>query len=304
MFNWIRTKYQDMQISMSFPAYEAAARDAHDATARRQFSTHDINREIIRLMTIPHQEMQVRYLEPIAQLGSTLTMLTAEFATYRENINILERSYKSELDPLYVKMDELRDRKTTIMAEKSEAHDDMNQARSDIDSWHAHSSGTFFGNGGKALPNHSLFGQSFGDLDGYKSDREAAYDEIERCGNEIGVVKTRMDQLGNEIAGIKADRQRMFDLRKQGRRSSDLKRIASFIAMRIGQLEDERRQMDAERAIFLEAARQRTGVVVLESTLTTIIAKRNEFIGSFDQTSAITDRKLIHRSTWLRDHAA
>lgn len=304
MFNWIRTKVQDKQIAMSFPAYEAAAREAHDATARRQFSTQDINREIIRLMTIPHQEMQVRYLEPIAKLSSTLTMLSAEFAIYREKINILERSYKSELDPLYAEMSELRDCVKTLLAQKSEAHDDMSQARDDIDSWHAQSSGTFFGNGGKALPNHSLFGQSFGDLDGYKSDREAAYNEIERCGNEIGAVKSRMDQLRSTIAGIKADRQRMVDLRKQGVQSADLKRIACFIAKRIGQVESERRQMDDQRAIFLEAARQRTGVVVLESTLTAIIAKRNDFIATFDQTYAITDRKLIHRSTWLRDHAA
>ena len=304
MFNWLKTKVQDVQIAMSYPAYEAVARAEHMATAGRQYCTEDLEREISRLMTIPLQEIQLRYLEPIAQLGSTISRLSAALAGHQSNIHSLDRSYKSELDPLYVEVSELRGRIEALLAEKSEAHDDMNQAREDIDSWHSQSSGTFFGNGGKKLPNHSLFGQSFGDLEGYKSDREAAYSEIERCGNEIGTANTRMNQLRSKIAGIKTDRQRMFDLRKQGLRSGALRRTAGDIEKRLKGFEIERSQKEAERAEFLEAARHRTGVVSLERAMASVVSMRNEFIRSFDQTYAKTDRKLAHRSTWLRDHGA
>jgi hypothetical protein len=35
--------------------------------------------------------------------------------------------------------------------------------------------------GGKKIQNHSMFGQSFGDLDFYKSDRDKAYYHDESC---------------------------------------------------------------------------------------------------------------------------
>ena len=303
MFNWLKTKFQDMRIAMSSPAFEAAARSAHIATAVHRYCTLDIEREITRLMETPRQEMQNRYLGPIKQLRSTISRLRAERAAHRENIRLLDRSYKSELDPLYAELTEPRDRIKTLLSEKSAAHDDMAQARADIDSWYSSSSGTFFGNGGKKLPSHSLFGQSFGDLDGYKEDRDTAYCEIEHCGNEIGAAKARTDQLRKEIASIKADRQRMYELRKQGLSSAPLKRTAHDIEKRIWQFEYELSKKDVEMAAFREAARHRTGVVVLEQDIEKVIAKREEFIRTFDQACARTERQLLHRGAWLRDHA-
>jgi hypothetical protein len=55
--------------------------------------------------------------------------------------------------------------------------------KNNIKSWHNKSERTpwLLGYGGKRIQNHSMFGQSFGDLDFYKSDRDKAYYHVESC---------------------------------------------------------------------------------------------------------------------------
>jgi uncharacterized coiled-coil DUF342 family protein len=274
----------------------------HVAAADRRFYTRELEQEIKNLMKIPLQEMQVCYSEPIAQLRTSISLMSSELAGHRVKIALLNRSYKSELDPLYKELNERRDRLHTIFAEKDEARDEFNQAKDDIDSWYAKSQGTFFGNGGKELPKHSFFGQSFGDLEGYKSDRDEAYGEIQRCSSEIGDVKRQMALLRSKIDGIKADRQRMFNLRKLGLNYGILKRTACDIDKRLNRLVIELKQKEREQAEYLESARHRNGVVSLESDIARIVSLRNEFLCSFDQPHARSARKLAHRDDWLRKH--
>jgi hypothetical protein len=55
--------------------------------------------------------------------------------------------------------------------------------KNNIKPWHNKSERTpwSLGNGGKIISNHSMFGQSFGDLDFYKSDRYKPYYHVGSC---------------------------------------------------------------------------------------------------------------------------
>jgi len=156
--------------------------------------------------------------------------------------------------------------------------------------------------GGRKLPQHSFFGQNFGDLEGYQADRDSAYAKIQRCSGKIGDVKMRMAELRSTINTIKTDRQRMFDLRKQGLHAGIINKSVGDIERQLNRLDIEVKQKKSEQAEYLESARHRNGVVLLESDIARIVLLRNEFLCSFDQPHALFARKCAHREDWLKKH--
>jgi hypothetical protein len=67
-----------------------------------------------------------------------------------------------------------------------------------------------FGNRGKKLPDHTLFGQSFGDLDGYTADRERACAEIGSCKAAIAEIAGRQKTNWTLNQENEANRIRVF----------------------------------------------------------------------------------------------
>ncbi len=137
--------------------------------------------------------------------------------------------YKAELDSLYHELERIKDALNDAYAEKNAAYGRVKRAKSDIESWYSRSRGTFFFwcNGGRKLPRHALFGQSFGDLKGYKEDRGNAVCDIRYWSNRISSLKASRAEVGKKIGHVKAARQMMFDrkreeylLRKQKNRPS------------------------------------------------------------------------------------
>lgn len=230
--------------------------------------------------------------------------MSDELAEHCTNLEILKRSYKNELEPAYKEVNDLREELNSLFLEKSDAYEKLKQAKSYIDSWHSKSTrNSFFGNGGRKLPQHSFFGQSFGDLEGYQADRDSAYAKTQRCSAEIGDVKSRMAELRCIINAIKTDRQRMFDLREQGLHAGIIKKAAHHIEGQLNRLNIEVKQKKSEQAEYLESARYKNGVVLLESDIARIVSLRNKFLCSFDEPHALFTRKCAHREDWLKKHA-
>jgi hypothetical protein len=303
MFNWLIKKTQNIRIDFAYPAYEATAKAAYVALANSRFSTKELAAEIESLMTIPRQEAFTLYQAPITKLSLSISTMSGELSDCRVNLSFFSRSYKDELDPLYALIDQFKVERKVLYSDKDDAYEDLNKAKKEIESWHSRSQRTyFFGNGGKELPRHSLFGQSFGDLDAYKADRAEASEEIQSCNCEIGRLKGQMTTACTQINSIKVDRQHMYDLRKQGLNAGNLKKTLLETERQIGRLQADLKQLEAQRVSFFEAARYRLGVVAREAEIARIVLLKNNFLSIFEEPQAKSARKLAHRIAWLRNH--
>lgn len=105
----------------------------------------------------------------------------------------------------YRELDFLKERLSRAFSDKSSAYSDLASAKSEVNSWHSRSKRSFFGNAGKPLPKHSLFGQSFGDLDAAKARRSSAVSDIADSKREIGRLKNAQRECYDRIQDIKEE---------------------------------------------------------------------------------------------------
>jgi uncharacterized coiled-coil DUF342 family protein len=288
---------EEMAESRAFSAYEAHLFELHKTEANRQFNTLDLEQEIKNVMSSPLDKMRTYYIDPIEKLRFTINQEQKELAEHCKNINILSRSYKNELEPLYQELTNIKEEINSLFAEKSDAHEELKEASDDVDSWYSESSrsGWLFGNGGNKIPDHSFFGQSFGDLDDYKYNRDNAYEKIKSLGYSIDCAKDKKAQLGHRIGQIKADRQQMFDLKKNGLTLHNLNKIVATIEENRRTLTDEINKKERERMAYLENERHRNGVVSREADIARIVSQRNAFIESFHSPDAQKARRASFR---------
>lgn len=201
-------------------------------------------------------------------------------------------------------------------ARKNSAYASVGSYQSSIDSWHAKSkrSPWLLGNGGKKLPNHAFFGQSFGDLESYKYRRDSAYSEAQDCKNEIGrlyaqksklsdqirEMKNDIDDTNNKINAIKSDRDHMYALKKEGHSRTELQKTLSNLHESLVTLKSRLNTLETERTEFIVAERYKQGLVELESKIQSIRFKKNAFLKSFDSDDMRNLRIKNHRQMWMQ----
>ena len=299
MFNWIARIVKNFRIARDFPKFEAKSRAEHAATAERRYSTADLARDVNARMIPPRIEANISFFEPIGDARQAIFCLSSAIAENQTMLSVFDRSYKDELDPLFAERKVFIEGRRALRDELSKAYEDLNNAKSTIDGWYSKSRGTFFGNGGKELPKHALFGQSFGDLDGYKLERDAASSRILRCKSEVGDLSECIQELSRKIEEIKVDRQQMFDLREQGYNKFMLEKEKRSAQSQYEELRSRLQRLENEQAEFLQAARHSTGVVSLEAEIDQITDLRVKFLQAFDTKESQVQRGLAHREAWL-----
>ena len=172
----------DIRIDANFPRHESEQRAAHESEANRRFDTSQLEREVDEIQRAAEAEGLAAFGAHIHASESSIHELRPAISQLRCQLELLTRDYRQELNQLYQEKASLLDAKQALFEEMelqqeqrsksqdelSEAYDDLKQAKSSVDSWYAKSERTpwLFGNSGKRLPDRSIFGQSFGDLDG------------------------------------------------------------------------------------------------------------------------------------------
>ena len=93
-----------------------------------------------------------------------------------------------------------------------------------------------FGNAENKIPKHSLFGQSYGDLDSYKYGRDSAYEDVQAAQSKIRDIKKDQLKIHHALSDIKREiketfaeinlvkdaRSKMFELKKSGYKRKEL----------------------------------------------------------------------------------
>jgi len=325
---------QDIRIDADFPRYEQELRAAHESTASRRFDTAQLEREVESIWRTAEADGCAAYGTHVRQLESSIYMLQPEIKKLRTQLELLSRDYRRELDELYEKKARLleikqvlfeqtkalRQERAAAQDELNAAYGDLNEAKSSIDSWYAKAERTpwLFGNRGKKLPDHALFGQSFGDLNGYKADRARACAEIGSCKAAIAEIAGRQktnwtlnqeneanrSRVFESISTVKGARQRMFDLRDQGVR---LHRVEEELAERVRQEAALQKDLNHQRnamAGLVEQQALRLGIEERKRAVSELRGKRSLYLVAFDAPEQRAARQQAHREWWLAGREA
>ena len=332
MFEGIKSFIRETRIKFDYPRFESEQTVAHQAEAERRFDIGQLQREVAQIKAHAVQAGDQQFGDEISPLRKQLAVLESDLQQNLEQLAIFERNYKSELDDLYAQKEllfqskedllaeskRLRDERSQAHRELDEAYEDLEEAKNDVDRWYAKSERTpwLFGNSGKKLPKHSMFGQSFGDLDAAKSRRGDAVDEIGDCKRRITSIKgsqsenkAELDRNRNEIgqvfeniAEVKAARQQMFDLKKEGVQPGVLRRIIRQLHSSKAGLEEEILTLEKRRSALVEETAIRMGVREREAAIADLLARKKQFLDAFHSEQSKATRQDRHRRQWMETH--
>jgi chromosome segregation ATPase len=302
LFSAARQFLDDVRITMSFPAYEDVARQKHRAAAERRFSTVELSSEIESRMAPSMRAAHSRFHVPIERLAASIHDMERELTEQQDGLILFMRDYSAELEPLYQAKQEYFQRLRSVETDLKAAYEELSDAISSLNSWYARSEGTFFGNGRRQLPRHSMFGQSTGDRDSLKSDRDAAGNEISRLKVRRTELKRNLANYVQQINSVKADRQSMFVLRDKGASQKGLEQSMQRLRQKLDEFVQEKRHLTTELDHYIRAGKFATGTVSLEHRRAEVERLRSEFINTFDAQLVVAARKELHKVEWMRSH--
>ncbi|MGB3960830.1 MAG: hypothetical protein WBK95_01200, partial [Sulfurimonas sp.] len=301
--------------------------------AERTYSTRQIDTEINTRISEIESQASNHFDEAIKVKNVEVKKLNL---LRNEKVAILSyftRDYGQELDLLYEEKEKITSRKNELygkekelrslfseaVEKKNQSHEELNHYKRKIDSWYARSDRTplLFGNTGKKLPKHSIFGQSFGDLNSYKYYRDSAYEKVKRAKNEISDIKQRQHKLHEKITQekreintlsaqideIKKSRTRMYELKMAGNNNRNLKAMIDEFHWGINKLTSEISELETNKKKYILEEKNRHGIMDLESQVRRIKQEKNQFLNDFDLEENQQKRKRLHREAWLNQRA-
>ena len=239
-------------------------------------------------------------------------------------IGQLHRNYDGELDELDVEInalndeaeharsqiDPLKQKLADAYDDKKEAYAQLEAAKREIDRWHRKAKGR-----PRDLPEHSLFGQSMGDLHSLKGDREEASRSIGEAKEAIASLKSRIgalyddlnanrdqiDQLRKRIAEVRRDRSYASRLRNGGVTVERLEaEVESLTALRVRRSETLA-EIGRGRDEYIIRARSDLEVDELEEQVANLAQEREAWVQAFDLEERRKARMQEHRLVWLRE---
>lgn len=332
MFDSIKTFIRNTRIKIDYPRYEREQHAVYVAEADRRFDVSQLNVEIAQIRLQATTVGNQSFGADVTSLRQRVVATEQELRQARQLLSIFERDYKAELDALYAKKAQLFKEKEGLLSavkgikvelssannDLREAYDDLKSATNDVDRWYAKSerSPWLFGNGGKKIPKHSMFGQSYGDLSVAKSRRGNAVSDIDDSKRSIAVIKARQAGMRQElddnyaeisivkekIGSVKKDRQHMYDLKSDGFDPEVLRATFKTTESTLMCLETELRSSENQRLTLIQETQARLGLREREVAVADMNAKKMVFVEQFDSENSRATRQEEHRRKWLASH--
>jgi uncharacterized coiled-coil DUF342 family protein len=331
VFERIRNFFREIRIKADFPSYEEKCRLHHHKRAEKRFPTVQLEQEIKSIIKSINAEADVLFKIDTNKINDELAQMKIMVLEKENMLRFFIRDYKTELDKSYEMKSQLLAKKIDIhkkiealRVDLSEVHDKKNKAfvtlnhyKTCIASWYSKSDRTpwLFGNSGKRLPNHALFGQSFGDLNSYKSSRDSTSDDIQKYKREIDAIKTNIASLGavlgdikekvdatiQEIANIKISRDKMYELKKEGNSKLQLQSGLNELQSSIEQDNHKLGALESQRSEFVVMKKYQHGIDDLEKEIKFVEEVKLEFFAEFDLERIHKERIKEHRLIWLKE---
>lgn len=297
MFNWVQRKFAEFRFELRFQRHEREQRKKNRSEAERRFGAVELRGEIRTLGQKIEVEADQRFNPELRTVEAKIEACASDLRRVEAQLALLKRDYRTELATLYETLNLIKQKISDLYEAKEDAVDRKNSAKASIDAWYAKSERSFLGNKGKELPKHSLFRQSFGDLESYKSDRDSASYEIVSCAEEIARLKARNKLISEQIVKAKKCRDEMNALRRSGVTRDGLSQAISSRLQDLSQHRADKGELERDRAKFIEAARHQHGVVTREAQVLELDAQKAKYVEAFETKTAHLRRRVQYRLT-------
>lgn len=187
----------------------------------------------------------------------------------------------------------------------SDAYDRLNEAIEDVDSWHskANRSPLLFGNKGKTIPKHSLFGQSLGDRDAAMAMRGEAAGDIDCLKRERGTLNREFEKLNKKIMQIRSDRLQMYELINQGYSYASLEIEVSSWERKLCHLSLRKRASIRRGKRVLQQELVRNEVPQDWNRANQMLANRKEALRQFMSPERTQSRRQAFYEKWFHNRA-
>lgn len=292
MFKAIRRIGLRLRLEVFCIKHERSAHRRHRADADLHFDIFGLASEITKSEHAVEKEVNGEFGHKLSEAAAQEVHASSALTIAEDNQRLLQRDFKSELDPLYDELARLRQLLSEAYEEKSAAYERLSSAKSSLDSWYAKSDRTFFGNKGKQLPEHAFFGQDLSDRDRHKGQRDSAASDLDDAKRNIARLKGRKSEVGAQIAIIKQDRARMHELRdRRLNRKTAAEHVAdckSSVAAAISATQKVR----CARSCYEADLSEQHKLIELRTRLIAMQAQREAFLKTF----AAPDEKAKRRS--------
>jgi predicted nucleic acid-binding Zn-ribbon protein len=329
-WNGLKRYVQDLRINADFSRREKLLISAYAADAERKFNTTPLELEISGIEREASAAGSLEFGSKIDYKQLALRSLAFTVQSLRSRIEALGRDFRRELDELHeekarllnVKSDltremrELQGKRAAAKSDLDEAYGDFESAKSEVNGWYDKSdrSAWLLGNSGKKIPKRSLFGQSHGDLYGYKRQRDSARQDIGSSKSDLADVQDEQranKQLRSEnqadlsrvfqrIDSVQQARQSVYELKQQGVRLHLVERELSDLLRQEVLMRDELWQLEDERDAFVVQQRACLGMGERIERVRRLKSEHIQFLALFESESVVAARREAHRQTWLR----
>ena len=299
MFSTILNFLDDARINASFPGFNSAEKQLHLEIARARFSTTELDSRLAIVAADIERTAKEKFDDELDIHRFEQHRLDGVATDAEQKLQYFERDYKSELDTEYQALNELKGLRAECNAEISSAHEDLRQAKENLDAWYSKAEGNWIGNGGKQLPKHAFFGQDLSDRDRYKEQRSEASEQLNSNCSNRAEIDDDICQVKEAIGRIKHDRQIMFDLRREGFEIGFVRDVSKKARENSRRIASDVERLLKQRESFVRETRSAAGVALIEGAIQNIRKQRDQFIREFDSEESLCARKAIHRSKWL-----
>lgn len=330
MFEGLRRRFLDLRVDWAFPRFEQLALTAHMAEAEWRFESSQLRTQVELIRSRAAEAAKEKFSEETNALERELDELAPRLKLMQSHFAILTRDYKSEIDGLYKRkdaliaesqvlgqsMEDLQRERANAQENLSNAYAHLQHVKDGISSWHNESkrSQWLFGNKGKKLPKHAIFGQSFGDLDDLKAGRDRAARAIGECKATINEIEARKRRVWEErqekksavaavhtqIDAVKVARGHMFDLRGQGLNPSNVGDEIAELTHVDTDFRARRTKVQAETSKFIKAVEGDLGIRDREAEILAIGRAKDQFVSEFHTEERRAARRREHRDQWLK----
>ncbi len=323
IFGRIAGFVRDVRITAEFPSFEAERRREHVAEGEARFSSIDLQRRIKALDSEIADESMRLFDDRVAVLTEEVENITSAMTERNGQIELLQRNFDGEFEELdmdinalyeesdYMRsqIDPLKEQLANTYEERKKAYARLDAAKREIDKWHRRAKDR-----PRNLPQHSLFGQSMGDLHSLKNEREQASRDIGKAKADIASLKSNIGEIYDGLDAIRSQvdqlKRRVDDVRRD--RSSAGRLYASGVTIELLENEIEalaalrlrRRETLAEiqlqREEYTVRARLERKVEECEAQVENLARQHEVWIQAFDLEEKRQERKDEHRAVWLR----
>lgn len=300
---WVKSWWSSAHDEIRFRIHDRTSRKQEIATAALRFPTHELELQMVALEAALTAELDRRFNDPIKANMHKLAAAQSAFAELADELEILDRDYRSELDDAFTRMNSLKSEIDVYKSAVRSADRDLKAAKSRISAWHTRSKSRIpvYGKRGKSIPRHSFFRFSHSDLSAAKDDADRAATRIADAIRNRNRISSLMDGVSKEIAEIKAGKAKRRTMLDEGRKRQHILAEMKPVLFEIDRLTGAEDRLLSSRKTYAEAGPEALQIAELKKQIALQLEHRSNALASFDAPAARARRRLTFLSGVVSD---